>query len=394
MNEYFQQDLFFKVQTLAGVRTLAALRAWEAFLAPESEVSNAIEIMWDYILGAQIIAESLGVTLSPEDVTPKEPDPKYLVLSLGENCVTYDRIGPLLESVYGEHAAFVFRITQMLFIASFITDVYRQVRLRDTAKERKREVERDREIADEFLSTLTNLIRTTDTTLPVVFSREVHNSILRLADFLQSSKPSIARFEKVYQITDRLTDQLLPHFPFIAERLHRAKNLTVELRQCSVGPKGWKAYEETCINILQFLFVPPFTNVMVQVRTSDGHERRDAIIFNDQRSQFWSSIRSEFDSRQIVCEFKNTARPLDKDSLNQLRIYLSNPAIGRFGLLFHRKEAKTNLKKAQRRAYEQSRILILLLDDDLVRKLLFARAFLGTTESVLATQKRDFEITY
>src|SRR5262249_19123864 len=134
------QELFTKVQAFAYIRTLAVMSAWEIFIADEPEISEKVEIMWDYIFGAQIIGESLGFSLTPEHVTPVQPDPNYLVLSLGEGCFTYDRIAALLESSYGEHAVFLFKITQMVFMASIITDMYRQVKLRDAAKERKKEV--------------------------------------------------------------------------------------------------------------------------------------------------------------------------------------------------------------------------------------------------------------
>jgi hypothetical protein len=66
----------------------------------------------------------------------------------------------------------------------------------------------------------------------------------------------------------------------------------------------------------------------------------------------------------------------------------------RFGLLFVRKEPSQPLLQAQRDAYQQARILILILTDDLVLELLKNRAYLGTPNTVLESEKVRFEIEF
>lgn len=140
--------------------------------------------------------------------------------------------------------------------------------------------------------------------------------------------------------------------------------------------------------------MPPFKNVIEQSRTEAGDTRRDAVLPNNQYSGFWQLIRNEFDSRHIVCEFKNYFTKTSKAQLNQLRIYLSKPTVGRFGLLFVRHTPSLHLLAARRRAYEESRILILILSDELVMQMLKIRAFTGHPEDILENLKIQFELSY
>jgi hypothetical protein len=115
---------------------------------------------------------------------------------------------------------------------------------------------------------------------------------------------------------------------------------------------------------------------------------------NDGGSQFWAAVRQEFDSKHVVFEFKNSERLRSKDALNQLRIYLSKPTIGRFGMLLTRKSPGRAVLQARRDAYEQGRVLILIIDDTHLKSLLIARAFLGRIDEQISSLKRGFEVTY
>jgi hypothetical protein len=95
------------------------------------------------------------------------------------------------------------------------------------------------------------------------------------------------------------------------------------LNKCIPGKKDWVKYEELCIQILTFLFLPPFKIILSQVRTESGDTRRDAVLPNNNYEGFWNLIRDEFNSKHIICEFKNYRDDLAPNLLNQLRIYLS-----------------------------------------------------------------------
>ncbi len=58
------------------------------------------------------------------------------------------------------------------------------------------------------------------------------------------------------------------------------KDLIKRLEACPVGNAGWSEFEDTCIEILTFLFVPPLSKPKIQPRTLSGVQRRDAIFPN------------------------------------------------------------------------------------------------------------------
>lgn len=388
MPTQIHENTFQTIRLLAAVRTFAALRAWEVFLISSmEEFPAAHKAMWDYIFAVQVIADSLGISLTPEDVTPKEPDPDSLVLSLGEDCVTYDRIRPKLIYRFGEHAGVLFHLVQMAFMAEIATDFLRQARLRDADPERKGVLRDERHSAHTMLNAFGQLLSTTPANLTALFSHEIANLFRDLQSELLDTRPTQGRFDRVHQCVEPLVTALVPTLPLVFERFYRGRDLLDRLTACPAGTLRWKEYEDICCELLRFLFVPPFRDVMRQVRTADAHDRRDAVLPLDHQEGFWHGVRLEFGCSQVICEFKNAARALDKSALNQIRVYLSNPAIGRFGLFFHRTSASASLLKAQRQAYSLSRTAILLIDDTLARTLIFARSFLGSADFVLERQK-------
>lgn len=167
-----------------------------------------------------------------------------------------------------------------------------------------------------------------------------------------------------------------------------------ELSKCPSGRSSWAQYEDICIKALRFLFSPPFKSILIQKRTADNHERRDAILTNNQYQGFWHLIREEFGSRHVVCEFKNKQEGLSKNDLNQLRIYLLRPSIGKFGLLFVRHGLSASLIQAQRNAYEQSQMMILVITDRMLISMMKLRTFTGAAEHLLETAKARFEVEY
>jgi hypothetical protein len=132
---------------------------------------------------------------------------------------------------------------------------------------------------------------------------------------------------------------------------------------------------------------------VIQRPTTSRHERRDAILTNNQFSGFWQILRHDLDCRHIVCEFKNVRR-LSKTDVNQIRTYLRKPTIGRFGLMFHRSPAGESARLAQHIAYADDCSLILLIDDVSLVRLLITRAFTGSVDAALERLKVEFDTRY
>src|SRR5438034_10918035 len=104
---------------------------------------------------------------------------------------------------------------------------------------------------------------------------------------------------------------------------------------CPRGFRGWKTFEDVCIEILTYLFVPPLTAPKIQPRSYSGIERRDAIFPNRNLTtdNNWRHLFQELGARLILIEFKNYEKEeIGKDEVDQTRNYPSKP-MGKFAIL-------------------------------------------------------------
>jgi len=114
-----------------------------------------------------------------------------------------------------------------------------------------------------------------------------------------------------------------------------AASLIQRLESCPSGAAGWREFEDICIEILKFLFVPPLTPPILQGRTYSGTDRRDAIFPNreDGHLNNWDRLYRELQARMVLVEFKNYDREdVGKDEVNQTRNYLTKP-MGRLAII-------------------------------------------------------------
>ena len=90
---------------------------------------------------------------------------------------------------------------------------------------------------------------------------------------------------------------------------------------------------------------------------------------------------------------KNKVKNFSKDTLNQLRIYLSKKSVGRFGILTVR-DGKENhaISTAREYAYAHSDILILILDDQDIVELLISKTVFGSADKFLHRKIIEFEL--
>ena len=107
------------------------------------------------------------------------------------------------------------------------------------------------------------------------------------------------------------------------------------LVKCSPGAAGWREFEDCCLVLLEYLFVPPLRKPKVQARSLSGTDRRDAVFPNREfnAANPWGQLLQELAARMIVFEFKNyDASEIGKDELDQVRNYLT-PTMGRLGVI-------------------------------------------------------------
>jgi CheY-like chemotaxis protein len=188
-------------------------------------------------------------------------------------------------------------------------------------------------------------------------------------------------------------DELLTEIDKTLARL--GDRLLGRLLSCPSGRAGYRSYEDLCVDLLTYLFVPPFPAVHVQSRTADGHEIRDAILANASTGGFWGDLRREFDCVNIPCEFKNYRQPIGTREVQQLRLRLEKPSLGRFGLLICRHGANTGAVAEQRLAYSSApKKLILFVTDETIKSMVGERERNGKPEGILQKLKTEFELSF
>ena len=173
------------------------------------------------------------------------------------------------------------------------------------------------------------------------------------------------------------------------------KKLTTRLQACPTGWDNFRDYEEICVDVLRYLFVPPLPAVLVQSRTRDQHEVRDAVLPNFGAGGFWAEIRHEFGSKNIPCEFKNYSKQIATREARQIRVRLEKPTLGRFGLLVSRQPAGEGALMEQRDAYiARTRKLFLFLDDALIIEMIQHKDSGRKPEDILQRLKTEFELNF
>jgi hypothetical protein len=393
---FHDPEITDRIRAIGACQVLAARLFFDAsFSEDDAEAEAAEREVMELAFGAGIVAESLGLNVRSSDVLLILDDPQQISHYLLHRVAFDRRLPDMLREHLGDDAAFQLDFTRaagaIQVLASFVAGALPLAR---KAGIDKSAVIRERDSAIQGFGHYAGLFRGVwHDRLHTNGDVELANIATDLAIALSPGRWTVGAFERVQTVAGRALAQLIPHFPLIDERLLRARAIIRELKSCAPGRSDWRRYEDVCIRALRLLFMPPFRTISVQRRTVAGHERRDAILTNNQFGGFWSLVRQDLDCRHVVCEFKNVQR-LGKSDVNQIRIYLRKPTIGRFGLIFHRRRAGQSARMARHIAYADDRALILLIDDVALVRLLLTRAFLGSADVALENMKVEFETTY
>lgn len=376
------------------------LKAMEADFSGDNTDKDLSDLHFaQYASLHQLIYEKLGFEYESNDFLESLKylkSGKYLEFTF-KNSIEKNTIAEKIKNYHGANAyvifLFVVALSNLAFLCSSASSIKEMIEKEKSRTILKRIRAQEKMMIDNFK----NLIS--------IFPTEIES----ISYFDQESLDNFKVIDSIMEnnsgydldLMTKLNDSILTALNLaIPSRLtdsgmENGKLMIRELKKLKPGKVGWKKYEDFCIKVLKFIFLPPFRKVHVQAKTLDGYERRDAIIPNNSNTFFWNNIKSEFDCKNIVCEFKNLADGGDKISLNQLRVYLLKKTIGRFGLLFVRSTDKSkSILKARHDAYGQSNILILIIDDALLEKLILSKMYFGSCDDLLEAEKVRFEINY
>lgn len=147
------------------------------------------------------------------------------------------------------------------------------------------------------------------------------------------------------------------------------------LRACPRGSAGWKQFEDVCLDVLKFLFVPPLSDPHMQARSYSGVDRRDAVFPNrnlDENNN-WSLLLRELGARLVLFEFKNyDATAVGKDEVNQTRNYLTKP-MGRLAIIVSVDEPNAAAHVKRNSIFSEEGKVILFLTTSHLEEMLYMK---------------------
>lgn len=152
-------------------------------------------------------------------------------------------------------------------------------------------------------------------------------------------------------------------------------DFVARLNAIPAGQPGWVQFENVCIEILTYLFVPPLAQPRLQPRTYSGIDRRDAVYPNreDIGVSVWARIFRELDARLILFEFKNyDVSEIGKEEVNQTRNYLT-PAMGRLGIVCSNKAPNHQAHLKRNTIFSEEKKVILFLTKDKIEEMLYIK---------------------
>jgi len=379
-----------KIKNLVLAKHFLLKNITESAYLDENDFAEKLE---DWLQNFMFLAESLNIPISHvSDILSDDHHFDKLISSYINSSQNNNSIHEKIFENYGKEISEYYKlITEILtvnYIASFFLHKPKFNLKDDRDKVINSEYKKGAQFLKDFLKKPTEI----DFLKMKYFSFESLELYISLFKYKNSKR---INYVSLYEISLEIVNILFPGYDEVDYNLKISSDLFAKLDSCKCGVKDWCLYEQTCVEILRFVFIPEFNLLYFQKRTENGHQVRDVILPNTKQKGFWGSLKHEFNSKNIVIEMKNgIAKNINKDSINQLRIYLSKKTIGRFGLLFIRNKPSKSLLIARKMAYEESGILILIVDDKLLKKLILGRVWFGSCKDILQKEKIKFEIDY
>lgn len=157
--------------------------------------------------------------------------------------------------------------------------------------------------------------------------------------------------------------------------MSRITDLANRLDDCPAGQGSWQEFEQLCIEILEFLFVPPLVKPIIQPRTYSGTNRRDAVFPNRNfdEKHGWGLLLRELDARMVLFEFKNyESTDIGHEEVIQTNNYLTEP-MGKLAIMICSKVPKNSAHIQRNTIYSRYRRVILFLTKEHLKEILFIK---------------------
>ncbi|MDF5738679.1 MULTISPECIES: hypothetical protein [unclassified Nostoc] len=147
------------------------------------------------------------------------------------------------------------------------------------------------------------------------------------------------------------------------------------LDNCPAGQKGWREFEKLCVEIIEFLFVPPLVRPIIQPRTYSGTNRRDAVFPNRNfdEKHGWGLLLRELEAIMVLFEFKNYELiDIGHEEVIQTENYLTEP-MGKLAIMVCNKLPNDGAHIHRNNIYSRRRKVILFITKDHLKEMLFIK---------------------
>ena len=205
------------------------------------------------------------------------------------------------------------------------------------------------------------------------------------------TRQEIARVSRYIEMKEASSADAQPSSIFVDKRGFAAEADVLKKRLSDIRPGTEDAskYQQTVLEILNFLFNPELIDGELEVRTIDGTERRDIIFTNDSDSTFWNYTRQEHSALYLMFETKNT-QSIGAPALNQTATYLGD-RLGRLGIIVTRFAPDESAQRKAFSIYNDSnprKIILFLSDQSLIELLDLKSAGKDTTQQIQKLYRR------
>ncbi|MGO7015419.1 hypothetical protein [Rhizobium leguminosarum] len=165
--------------------------------------------------------------------------------------------------------------------------------------------------------------------------------------------------------------------------------LATRLRKSAPGSAGWREFELLSEEAIRLLFGRELLNLTAQQRTDDGLNRMDLVgRIKSEGSSFWSMVASDFSTRYIVFDAKNSQEPITQTEIQITEKYLFAKGLRTVAVVIARNGADQNASKlAETQLRENGKFIMVITLSDLCAML--EGADLGDPPENLLFQRMD-----
>lgn len=227
----------------------------------------------------------------------------------------------------------------------------------------------------------------------VLFSRRSYMIKDRLVDNYNINVIDISNLLYLVSNNQKMKDRLINLLDFSIESImEKQLYFNIDLKQYKeciasnygyierletiiAGKKNAQQYEKFCVDILKYLFNDNLTLWKEQQKSNDDLFRFDLIckIKNNINNEFFNTIENYFSSKYIIFEFKNYIEEITQKEVYTTEKYLYKTALRTVAILLTRNGVDKNGIKAIRGTLRENGKLIIVLDDNDIKQMIYAK---------------------